>query len=85
MRDQAAKVEEVLQMFSQICMSAITCNKDVSLHKHNTMCTNKIMDSVYVNMLDSSSSEMIIQLMNSNFKKIAYCENTTEFTQYYKQ
>ena len=30
MRDQAVKVEEVLQTFSQICMAAITSNKDVS-------------------------------------------------------
>ena len=28
MRDQAVKVEEVLQIFSQICMAAITSNKD---------------------------------------------------------
>lgn len=31
MRDQAVKVEEVLQMFSQISMSAITSNTNVSL------------------------------------------------------
>ena len=30
MRDQTVKVEEVLQTFSQICMAAITSNKDVS-------------------------------------------------------
>ena len=30
MRDQAVKVEEILQTFSQICMSAITSNTNVS-------------------------------------------------------
>ena len=30
MRDQTVKVEEVLQTFSQICLTAITSNKDVS-------------------------------------------------------
>jgi len=37
MRDQTVKVEEVLQRFCQICMSAITHNMDVSLCNNVSM------------------------------------------------